>query len=130
MFQPTPINSSTIESYIQIPENSIRYGDIATIIDPNDNGLYSIHSSIVLNTDTVISKWGNNPLFKHYKYDPWIVSNTQLGTTTQYVYYRRVINNTITGPSTFKGAGVYTFDYDVAPITCTWSVEPAAMSLS
>ena len=57
----------------------------------------------------------------------WIVSNTQLGTATQYVYYRRVINNTITGPSTFNGTGVYMFDYDVAPTTCTWSVEPAAM---
>lgn len=120
-------NSSTIESYIQIPENSIRFGDIATIIDPNDNGLYSIHSSIVLNADTVISKWGNNPLFKHYKYDPWIVSNTQLGTATQYVYYRRVINDSISGSSVFNGTGSYVFIPDVTPSSCTWSVEPAAM---
>lgn len=120
-------NGTTIVSYVEIPESNIRQGDIATIVDNNTYPLYSMHSSIVYNSDTLISKWGNDPLVKHYKYAQWIVNETGVGSTSHYVYYRRVINNTITGPSTFNGTGVYTFDYDVAPTTCTWSVEPAAM---
>lgn len=53
-------NNSNIESFVQIPVNSVQPGDIATIINPNDNGTYSIHSSIVVNEDTLISKWGEN----------------------------------------------------------------------
>ena len=120
-------NGSGTESYVQINNNLIQAGDIATIVDPNDNGTYSIHSSIVVNSDTVISKWGHAPLFKHHKNDSWIASHTGLGISTQYVYYRRVINNEILGPSTFNGTGTYTFNYDVLPTSCTWSVEPAAM---
>ena len=120
-------NGSNIESYIQINNNLIQTGDIATIVDPDDNGTYSIHSSIVVNSDTVISKWGHGPLFKHHKNDSWIASQTGLGISTQYVYYHRVINNEILGPETFNGTGTYTFYYDVLPTTCTWNVEPAAM---
>ena len=118
---------NTIASYIEISENDAQAGDIATILNPNDNGTYSIHSSIVVNADTMVSKLGDNPLFKHYKYDSYIVNETGLGTIANYVYYRRVINNDIQGPSVFNGTGTYTFDYDVAPTSCTWSVEPAAM---
>ena len=82
----------------EIPENAVQPGDIATIIDPDDNGTYSIHSSIVLNQDTLISKLGNYPVFKHHKYDPWIVSITNLGPSRHYVYYRRIINTQLTGP--------------------------------
>lgn len=122
-------NNSNIESFVQIPVNSVQPGDIATIINPNDNGTYSIHSSIVVNEDTLISKWGNQPLFKHYKYAPWIVQETHLGTDTYYVYYRRNINpsNQISGPYIFNGTGIYTFYPDILVSSCTWSVEPAAM---
>ena len=122
-------NNSNIESFVQIPVNSVQPGDIATIINPNDNGTYSIHSSIVVNEDTLISKWGNQPLFKHYKYAPWIVQETHLGTDTYYVYYRRNINpsNQISGPYIFNGTGIYTFYPDILVSSCTWSIEPAAM---
>lgn len=122
-------NNSNIESFVQIPVNSVQPGDIATIINPNDNGTYSIHSSIVVNEDTLISKWGNQPLFKHYKYAPWIVQETHLGIDTYYVYYRRNINpsNQISGPYIFNGTGIYTFYPDILVSSCTWSVEPAAM---
>lgn len=122
-------NNSNIESFVQIPVNSVQPGDIATIINPNDNGTYSIHSSIVVNEDTLISKWGDQPLFKHYKYAPWIVQETHLGTDTYYVYYRRNINpsNQISGPYIFNGTGIYTFYPDILVSSCTWSIEPAAM---
>lgn len=122
-------NNSNIESFVQIPVNSVQPGDIATIINPNDNGTYSIHSSIVVNEDTLISKWGNQPLFKHYKYAPWIVQETHLGTDTYYVYYRRNINpsNQISGPYIFNGTGIYTFYPDILVSSCTWSIEPADM---
>lgn len=122
-------NNSNIESFVQIPVYSVQPGDIATIINPNDNGTYSIHSSIVVNEDTLISKWGNQPLFKHYKYAPWIVQETHLGTDTYYVYYRRNISpsNQISGPYIFNGTGVYTFYPDILVSSCSWSVEPAEM---
>ena len=106
-------------------------GDIAVVrdyADPNHTSftLLSSHSSIVVNQDTLISKWGIGALTKHHKYDVIGFNGLAMGSSV-YVYYRRVINNTITGPSTFNGTGVYTFDYDVAPTSCTWSVEPAAM---
>ena len=62
----------------EIPENAVQPGDIATIIDPDDNGTYSIHSSIVLNQDTLISKLGNYPVFKHHKYDPYPLHGSYL----------------------------------------------------
>lgn len=123
-------NGCDIESYYQISESSAQKGDIATIVDPNDNGTYSIHSSIVLNNDTVVSKIGFHPVVKHYKYDPWIVAQMGgIGTITQYTYYRRVINTNerITGLSTFNCSGTYTFSPNVTPTNCSWSVEPAAM---
>ena len=112
---------------VQTPQK----GDIAIVRDytnPSHTNytLESAHSSIVVNQDTLISKWGIGALTKHHKNDVIGLDGLAMGSSV-YVYYRRVINNTITGPSIFKGAGVYTFDYDVAPITCTWSVEPAAM---
>ncbi len=122
-------NGASIESYIQIPENAVQPGDIATIIDPDDNGTYSIHSSIVLNQDTLISKLGNYPVFKHHKYDPWIVSITNLGPSRHYVYYRRIINTQLTGPDIIDGSGTYIFTPtpNISLASCTWSVEPADM---
>ena len=113
----------------EIPENAVQPGDIATIIDPDDNGTYSIHSSIVLNQDTLISKLGNYPVFKHHKYDPWIVSITNLGPSRHYVYYRRIINTQLTGPDIIDGSGTYIFTPtpNISLASCTWSVEPADM---
>ena len=70
---------------------------------------------------------GNDPLFKHHKYDQWIVQLTNLNDTVHYVYYRRIINNQLTGPDVFHGTGTYQFIPNVTPSTCTWSVEPAEL---
>lgn len=123
-------NGSNTESYCQISESSVQKGDIATIVNPNDNGTYSIHSSIVVNNDTVISKIGSYPVVKHHKYDPWIVAQMGgLGTVTQYTYYHRSLNTIVNGlPAIDKTDPYsYTFAPNVTPSTCTWSVEPAAM---
>lgn len=123
-------NGGVAPSYIQINENQIQPGDVATIINPDDNGAYSIHSSIVVNEDTLISKFYETPLFKHHKYAPWIVQATNLGNNgIHYVYYRRVINTSaqIAGPNIIDGSGTYTFTPNVTPTACSWSVEPAAM---
>lgn len=110
---------------VQTPEKD----DIAVIrtIDNNQFVPASIHSSIVVNEDTLISKWGVNALTKHHKYD--VIGFTQVDTVNVYSYYRRVINTNsmIFGPSSINGSGTYTFTPNVTPTTCTWSVEPAAM---
>ena len=87
----------------------------------------SIHSSIVVNQDTVISKWGIGCLTKHHKND--LINNIQIGVTNVYTYYRRIINtpNHIYGPYTFNGTGVFDFYPSITPTTCSWSVEPADM---
>lgn len=41
----------------------------------------SIHSSVVVNEDTLISKWGDGPLTKHHKND--VIGFSNLGTTLQ-----------------------------------------------
>ena len=119
-------NGSQYYSYVRIPENEATYGDIATIIDTTiDN--YSPHSCIVYNDDTLISKFAYTPLFKHYKYDPWIVQETGLNSSSVYTYYRRVANTQIDGPNVFNGNATYTFTPNVTPSSCSWSVEPAEM---
>lgn len=119
-------NETEYYSYVMIPENEAKYGDIATIIDATvDN--YSPHSCIVYNNDTLISKFAYTPLFKHYKYDSWIVQETGLNSSSVYTYYRRVANTQINGADTFNGNGTYTFAPNVEIESCTWSVEPAAM---
>lgn len=110
--------------------DSLKFGDIAVIrykvgegYDPG-----SIHSSIVVNQDTLISKWGDGPLTKHYKYDLtsdiYNFDDTLHGV---YTYYRREANTQINGADTFNGNGTYTFAPNVEIESCTWSVEPAAM---
>ena len=110
---------------VQTPEKD----DIAVIrtIDNNQFVPASIHSSIVVNEDTLISKWGVNALTKHHKYD--VIGFTQVDTVNVYTYYRRVINTNsmISGPSSINGSGTYTFTPNVTPTNCTWSVEPADM---
>ena len=58
-------NGLSTTSYVVVPENEVRKGDIATIVEDNVYPLRSRHSSIVYNEDTLISKWGYYPLFKH-----------------------------------------------------------------
>lgn len=111
---------------VQTPEK----GDIAVIrtIENNQFEPASIHSSIVVNEDTLISKWGEDALTKHHKND--VIGIGQLGTVNVYTYYRRVINtpNNISGPYVFNGTGSFIFYPDYLNITsCSWSVEPAAM---
>ena len=106
-------------------------GDIAVVRDytnytHTEYELLSQHSSIVVNQDTLISKWGMGLLTKHHKDDVIGFTGLAMGSAV-YTYYHLVINNDIQGPSVFNGTGTYTFDYDVAPTSCTWSVEPAAM---
>ena len=106
-------------------------GDIAVVrdyADPNHTNftLLSSHSSIVVNQDTLISKWGIGALTKHHKYDVIGFDGLTMGSSV-YVYYRRVINDSISGSSVFNGTGSYVFIPDVTPSSCTWSVEPAAM---
>lgn len=110
--------------------DSLKFGDIAVIrykvgegYDPG-----SIHSSIVINQDTLISKWGDGPLTKHYKYDLTSdIYNFDDSLHGVYTYYRRVANTQINGADTFNGNGTYTFAPNVEIESCTWSVEPAAM---
>ncbi len=109
-------------SLVSIPQK----GDIA-VLRYNNNQPDSPHSAIVYSSDTLISKWGDLPLTKHHKDSLIILSNEYAAGQVYYTYYRRVINNDIQGPSVFNGTGTYTFDHDVAPTSCTWSVEPAAM---
>ena len=111
--------------------NNLQYGDIAVVryrISQNspiyDPG--SIHSSIVVNQDTLISKWGIGPLTKHHKYDLVNVGGFENGTSV-YTYYRRVVNTQINGPEVFNGSGTYTFVPNVTPAECSWKVEPAVM---
>lgn len=120
-------NGTNHQSYTLINENNTQNGDIATIIDNNAIPLQSRHSSIVYDNNYYVSKWGNLPLFKHPKNDPWIVNLTGLGSESHYVYYRRVTNALLTGPDIIDGSGTYTFSPDVTPVSCTWSVEPANM---
>lgn len=110
--------------------DSLKFGDIAVIrykvgegYDPG-----SIHSSIVVNKDTLISKWGDGPLTKHYKYDLTSdIYNFDDSLHGVYTYYRRMANTQINGADTFNGNGTYTFAPNVEIESCTWSVEPAAM---
>lgn len=123
-------NGSSIESYIEIDESEAQPGDIVTAVDTSWVMNTSPHSSIVLNADTLISKFYNEPLFKHHKNDSSIASIIGLGINTHYVYYRRIINtpNNISGPYVFNGTGSFIFYPDYLNITsCSWSVEPAAM---
>lgn len=122
-------NGANIESFVQITELDIRPGDIITAVDSTIYPYTSPHSFIVVSEDTVISKFHNKPLVKHYKYDSYIVNDLGLGTVFPYVYYRRNVNsnNSISGPSSINSSGTYTFTPDVTPTNCTWSVEPAAM---
>ena len=122
-------NGSSVKSYVEICESEARPGDIVTAVDATGVDLYSPHSSIVWNEDTLISKLYNEPLFKHHKNDPWLSGQISLGVSSHYVYYRRVINTSaqIAGPSIIDGSGAYTFTPNVMPTTCSWSVEPAAM---
>lgn len=123
-------NGSGTKSYIEIAESEVQPGDIVTAVKQEFDGLISRHSAIVINEDTLLSKWGYFPLFKHLKNDPWIEG--EIGITNNeyhYVYYRRTINtpNQIVGPYTFNGTGVFEFYPSMLSTNCTWSVEPAAM---
>ena len=112
-------------------EETPQKGDIAvvrTYENEYDFSPYSVHSSIVVNEDTLISKWGENgPLTKHHKYD--VVGFIQVDTVNIYTYYRRIINTPdhISGPYTFNGTGVFDFYPSITPTSCSWSVEPADM---
>ena len=106
-------------------------GDIAVVRDYTDATytsfeLWSQHSSIVVNQDTLISKWGENVLTKHHKNDVISLSGLTTGMSV-YTYYRRVVNTQLTGPDIIDGSGTYTFTPNVTPLSCTWSVEPADM---
>ncbi len=124
-------NGAVIESFIQINESDVQPGDIITAVDSTVYPYTSPHSFIVVNEDTVISKFHNTPLVKHYKYDSYIANTLGLGTVFPYVYYRRIINTNsmVSGPSSINGSGTYTFTPNVTPTNCTWSVEPADMFL-
>ena len=119
-------------AFVEITDiNNLKYGDIAvvrkytdythTILDDE-----SEHSSIVVNHDTLISKWGNGPLTKHHKHDVIDMDGIAMGSSV-YTYYRRVANTQIDGPNVFNGNATYTFTPNVTPSSCSWSVEPAEM---
>ena len=123
-------NGALMASYVIIDSTEARLGDIVTAVEQESWGdLTSRHSAIVINEDTLLSKWGNSPLFKHRKYDSLLSVHMGLGVSSHYVYYRRIINtpNYISGPYTFNGTGVYDFYPSITPTSCSWSVEPAAM---
>ena len=123
-------SNTNTKSYIEIDESDAQPGDIVTAVEENWGILTSRHSAIYINEDTLLSKWGFEPLFKHHKNDPWI--SGQIGLTnnvSHYVYYRRIINtpNQISGPYTFNGTGVFEFYPSIPLSSCTWNVEPAEM---
>lgn len=122
-------NGSGTKSYIEIDESEAQPGDIVTAVEENWGIFTSRHSAIYVNEDTLLSKLGFEPLFKHHKNDPWLNGLMGLGLSSHYVYYRRIINtpNQITGPYTFNGTGVFEFYPSMLSTNCTWSVEPAAM---
>ena len=75
---------------VMTPQN----GDVAVIreVAPgNGYTLGSIHSSVVVNQDTLISKWGVGCLTKHHKNDVIGFGGLATGLFV-YTYYRRVIN--------------------------------------
>ena len=120
-------------AFVEITDkDNIIYGDIAVIrykvkegYDPG-----SIHSSVVVNKDTLMSKWGDGPLTKHHKYDLVDeIYNFDDSTKGVYTYYRRVANTAVNGPAPFKGNGSYVFAPNVQPVpaSCFWSIEPAEM---
>ena len=118
------------DAFFEIADtNNLQYGDIAVIRKTDGHGGYDMtseHSSIVVNNDTLISKWGNGPLTKHYKYDLINIKGFE-NDVAVYTYYRRVANTQINGADVFNGSGTYTFAPNVEIESCTWSVEPAAM---
>ncbi len=120
------------DAFVEITDtNNLQYGDIAVVRHYADYAhtvfrLDSEHSSIVINRDTLISKWGDGPLTKHYKYNVINMNGIAMGSSV-YTYYRRVANTQINGADTFNGNGTYTFAPNVEIESCTWSVEPAAM---
>ena len=121
---------TSMASYVIIDSTEARLGDIVTAVEQESWGeLTSRHSAIVINEDTLLSKWGDSPLFKHLKYDSLLSVQMGLGVSSHYVYYRRIINtpNQISGPYTFNGTGVFEFYPSFQPDTCYWSVEPADM---
>ena len=123
-------NGALFESYIQIAESEVQPGDIITAVKQEFGNLISRHSAIIIDEDTLLSKWGYYPLFKHLKNDSWIEG--EIGITDNeyhYIYYRRNINpsNQISGPYIFNGTGIYTFYPDIPVSSCSWSVEPAEM---
>lgn len=96
-------------------------GDIAVM--RYNNGVFdSPHSGIVVNQDTLISKWGRFPLTKHHKDSVIFITAYEIG-QAYYTYYRRVINtpDDISGPSIFNGTGTYTLIKATKSLTCaTW----------
>lgn len=90
------------DAFVEITnENNLQYGDIAVVRKYSDYTHTSFvvdseHSSIVVNKDTLISKWGDGPLTKHYKYDLVNVGGFYNGVAI-YTYYRRVANTQING---------------------------------
>ena len=120
------------DAFIPITDtNNFQYGDIAVVRDKksqNSNTYLpgSIHSSIVVDKDTLISKWGDGPLTKHHKYDVVNMDGIAMGSSV-YTYYRRVANTQINGPYVFNGNATYTFVPDVEPTSCRWNIEPFSM---
>ena len=67
-----------------VPVQTPQKDDIAVIRTnayQNEFDAGSIHSSVVVNEDTLISKWGDGPLTKHHKND--VIGIINLGTTLQ-----------------------------------------------
>ena len=60
-------NGSGTKSYIEIAESEAQPGDIVTAVEENWGIFTSRHSAIYVNEDTLLSKLGFEPLFKHHK---------------------------------------------------------------
>lgn len=78
---------------VQTPQK----GDIAIVRNYTDSShtdfeLWSLHSAIVVNQDTMISKWGSGPLTKHHKDDVVGFSGLSTGSSV-YTYCRRILND-------------------------------------
>jgi len=88
---------------------------------------YSPHAAIVYDNNTLISKLGDRPVFKHPKH-AYIQGSIELDTTNCYKYYKRNYTINLSGPDLVNEPATFTAAFTNANFNqITWEVEPAGL---
>ena len=129
-------NSSVGYSFIEVNEN--QNPDKAILIENGCNSTnplgdtISTHAAIVYNNDTLISKSGFFPVFKHPKNGnlPIVLGlfEEEVGTDHCYKYYKRNYTISLNGPNLVNGDTTFSVALTRTTFSqITWQVEPAGL---